>query len=167
MRFRHAISFVLTVTCIAGSRASGQETPPRTWGTVGLGGSSLGFVSVSISGTYQTGHNLLSLRGTENSEGLFDNEYWDIGLAYGYGTVEHDYDLGIGLGIAAVGGTEGHGIFGGERTTLPIKIGLPLEARAFWHITGWLGLGVYGFANINATRSWVGATASLEIGLLR
>ncbi|MBS1914152.1 MAG: hypothetical protein JST22_19345 [Bacteroidetes bacterium] len=167
MRYLLTLSFVLAVACTSCSSALGQELPSRIWGTAGLGYSSLGFISGAVTASYQAGHNILSLRGTENSDGLFNDDYWDIGLLYGYGTEQQDYDISVGLGVAVVGGSEGHGLFGGERTTLPTVFGLPFEARAFWHITNWLGLGVYGFANVNGTRSWVGATASLEIGSLR
>jgi hypothetical protein len=46
-------------------------------------------------------------------------------------------------------------------------IGLPLEVQASYRPGKWLGVGLYGFANLNDRRSFAGATLGFQIGRLR
>ena len=46
-------------------------------------------------------------------------------------------------------------------------IGLPLEAQLFWKATGFLGLGVSAYGDINKARSFGGLLFNLHVGDLR
>jgi hypothetical protein len=65
-----------------------------------------------------------------------------------------------------VDGCRGGGVFSNCADISPV-IGLPLELQAFWRPGGLVGLGLYGFANLNQAQSFAGVTLSLQLGRLR
>ena len=46
-------------------------------------------------------------------------------------------------------------------------LGLPLETQVFWRPSTVIGLGLYGFADINHLRSFGGVTFGIQLGRLR
>jgi len=141
-----------------------------------LGFSSLGFLAGSASVSYQTGAGVFTLRGATNSETLFGgDEVWDTALLYGFSLKPSLFHVSAGIGIAVVGGwrceTCGLHLFGDtgndEKTKIGPRIGLPLELQVFFRPLSFLGIGLYGFADINAARSFAGVTFCLQIGKLR
>jgi hypothetical protein len=46
-------------------------------------------------------------------------------------------------------------------------IGFPLEAQVTWLPAEFFGIGLYGFADLNQTRSFAGLTLSVQLGKLR
>lgn len=63
-------------------------------------------------------------------------------------------------------GCAGGGIFS-QCIRQPTVVGLPLEAHLSWLPFDALGVGLYGFADINRVRSIAGVTLALQVGDLR
>lgn len=45
-------------------------------------------------------------------------------------------------------------------------LGVPLEAQLFWRFSTVVGLGLYGFGNLNSEAAFGGATLALQVGRL-
>lgn len=134
------------------------------WLNAGLGTNSLGFIAASASVSLQPEWGVLSLRGTANSEDLFGDEIWDVGLLYGRSVgLGDNVMLSGGAGIAVVGGSRGGGIFS-ERVGIPSVIGFPLEAQAMWQFLPPFGIALYGYADFNSVESFAGVTLCLHAG---
>jgi hypothetical protein len=148
-----------------------QEQAPITrrdtyWLGAGLGVGSEDFGG-NLNTSYQFGANLVSFR-VASSAGLFDDGFTDYALLYGRATrgAEERHMLSAALGMAVVDGCESDGFLGGCQGVSTV-IGLPLEIQAFWRPGKVVGLGLYGFANLNKSRSFAGLTVSLQVGRLR
>lgn len=138
------------------------------WVDGGLGvNSSLRVASAGLSVSYQTGRHLLSLSYVFCDENeLFgwsqSEKVWNIGILYGRGA-EASYGLAsISGGLGMVGGNlrrEGYAAF---RT-----IGIPVEGQLFLRPLSFLGIGIYGFSNLNPKKSFVGAVLCIQIGKLK
>ncbi|GAA5520856.1 hypothetical protein LQ318_03890 [Aliifodinibius salicampi] len=117
---------------------------------------------------YQFGPNLLSFRGCATTE-IFGDEYWDIGLLYGWASSEYDYHVSFSSGIAVIGGSRSEGgLFSDTpRDVISAQFGIPLEGQFFWRPFGNVGLGLYGFANLNAEQTFAGLALSVQLGKLR
>lgn len=159
-----ALSIVLEV-------ASAQEPAAITrrdtyWLGAGIGAGSEDFGG-QLNTSYQFGANLISFR-VASTAGLFDDGFTDYGLLYGQATrgAEDRHLLGAAMGMALVDGCEGGGVFS-DCQDLSTVVGLPLEVQAFWRPGKVVGLGVYGFANLNRIRSFAGLTVALHVGRLR
>jgi hypothetical protein len=143
--------------------------PDMFWITGGLGVGSEDFAGTAgIS--YQRGAHLFSLR-VAGTAGLFEDGFGDVALLYGRASRVADtrYRLGAAAGVSAADGCveEGSGsLFGGcqDRQTV---IGFPLEAQLTWLPAEFFGIGLYGFADLNRTRSFAGLTLSVQLGKLR
>jgi hypothetical protein len=131
---------------------------------LGVGSEDLGG---QLNGSYQFGANLLSLR-TAITVGPFDDGFNDYALLYGRATrpAHSRYHVSAAAGIALVNGCNSDGFLGGCEEK-PTVVGLPVEFQAFWRPGKLVGVGLYGFANLNQTRSFAGVTLGLQIGRLR
>lgn len=136
------------------------------WLGAGLGVGSEDFAG-SLNGSYQFGANVISLRTTATA-GLFDDGFSDYAVLYGRAIrpAGKRYHANVALGVGAVDGCRGGGIFSDCRDISTV-VGLPIEAQVFWHPGSLVGLGLYGFANLNQARSFAGVTLGLQFGRLR
>ena len=74
----------------------------------------------------------------------------------------------FGAGVSLVSGSISKGLFAEEEPEeIGPTIGLPLEAQLFWRSFRFIGIGLYGYANINPEESFAGATLNIQIGKLR
>ena len=93
--------------------------------------------------------------------GIFgDTGFGDISLLLGRATRARGFRASASIGLAYVGGTDPV-TYAGVAT-----VGVPLEGQLLYS-PGALGLGLYGFANLNPERSFAGLTLSLHVGALR
>ena len=104
----------------------------------------------------QRGHLLLSTRVAAVSSSIFDTS-WDWGLLAGLASSPgRPIHLGAGLGLGYAEPTNRDGLFT-----------VPAELQVFWRATRYLGLGLYGFATLNGSNSFGGATLAFQLGRLR
>lgn len=139
------------------------------WVNLGAGSGSISknAFALSANATYQFGNNLLTLRAAGTGE-LFGKSIGDYGLLYGLPLKQEQVFISIGVGLAFVEGSISHGLF----SLIPPEkigptIGIPLEVQLFWRPTRFLGMGLYGFANLNPEEPYVGVTLSFQLGKLR
>lgn len=145
------------------------SSPALAWVTAGVGGSSSGLAVVGGVDVLRRQH-LISFRGVALSEGdIFSSgdEFWDLGVLYGRARRGPRSVMGASVGIGVMGSKHRGGLFGDASTVTTTRISLPLAARAAWHPLSFLGLGIYGFANINSEQSFGGGALALELGRLR
>lgn len=134
----------------------------------GLGESSFG-VSPGVSFSYQLGNNLFSVRHVYNvefqihvfGESSTPEAVWDVGALYGRIAKASYGFASISGGISIVGEVRPYK----ERTFL--TAGIPFETQLFWTPLPSFGIGIYGFANLNREKSFVGALLCIQIGKLR
>jgi hypothetical protein len=145
----------------------GVPVPGRDtyWIGAGLGVGSEDFAG-QVNGSYQFGANLVSVR-LAGSAGLFDDGFNDYALMYGRATrpERSRYHLSGAAGISLVDGCIGGGLGGCQKTDR--RVGFPLEVQAFWRPGKLVGLGLYGFGNLNNSRVFGGLTLGLQLGRLR
>lgn len=114
-----------------------------------------------VSVHWQRGRQVLSLRAATVTYICIDeNDYCgqrDVGFLIGWGTTGNAGHASIGVGIAAVPSEE----------EFFHTVGLPLQAQFLFAVGGVIGLGLYGFADINAEQSFGGITLSLSVGNLQ
>lgn len=115
-----------------------------------------------ISGHWQHGHRVLSLRAATVTYVCIDKKdadcgQQDVGLLIGWGTTGSTGHASVGVGIAAVPSED----------EFFHTVGLPLQFQFLFDVGGSVGLGLYGFANINSKQSFGGVTLSLSIGGLQ
>ncbi len=147
---------------------------PRIWGIAGFGGSSVGW-AIGANLSYQPGHHIITVRGIHTEEDLIallsPSEYvWDIGALYGRCYKSPSIFASISGGISIVGGGEhGGGGFGSSPRVEETfsTVGVPIESLLYWTRSTNLGVGLYGFANLNSEKSFYGALLSVQIGNLR
>jgi hypothetical protein len=162
-------SIVALVTLADAAAAQMQARITRRdtyWLGAGLGLGSEDFGG-QLNTSYQSGANLISFR-VSSTAGLFEDGFTDYGLLYGRANrgAEDRHLFGAAIGVALVDGCRGGGVFDSCRDVSTV-IGLPLELQAFWRPGKVVGLGVYGFANLNQSQSFAGLTVSLQVGRLR
>lgn len=156
----------------------------RVWGGIGAG---MGYVAAGSAPeqdgiddagvgalylSYQRRANVFSLRSTGAIE-IFGDGIADVGLLYGRATTGTVRYGSFGIGIAFVTGS-----YEEDEICFPIgsdfnceepqgftTIGIPVEVQLALRGRN-IGIGVYGFANLNPESSFVGATISLHAGRL-
>jgi hypothetical protein len=140
------------------------------WLNFGLGAGSIGEeggIAINANLSYQFDSNLLSLRTVGNGE-LFGKSMTDYGVLYGRSLSQNSLFVSVGAGLAMVEGSISHGLFSDEEPeAIGPVLGIPLEVQLFWRPLSFLGIGIYGFANINQEESFTGATLNLQLGKLR
>jgi hypothetical protein len=138
------------------------------WVNFGLGKGSVGTHAFALeaNSSYQFGKSLITLRSAGTAE-LFGKSIGDYGLLYGIILKQQPTFVSFGVGLAFVGGSISQGLFSTkEPEKIGPTIGLPLEVQLFFRPARFLGIGLYGFANLNPEESFVGATISLQLGKL-
>jgi hypothetical protein len=141
-----------------------QPRPTRAWVSAGIGFASRGPAG-HIAGTYQLGGNLLSARAA-GTIAVFGDELWDVGLLYGRALVSGLVHASAGAGVGLVGGRTREGIHD-DGEALPTTFGVPIAVELFFRPAPVIGLGVYGFGNVNQEESFAGVTAAVQLGRLR
>ena len=160
------------------SRAQDSTAINRFWFSSGLGvgqadgeldaSSMNGFFAGSLNGSYQNGANLFSTRSAIVSSGCFlqpcDHEvFWDVALLYGRSTTQKWAQASIALGPAVTGRVEEHDSHPPEAEFEEwTTIGLAGEVQLFLRIPI-IGVGLYGFANLNDRESFYGLTLNLQV----
>ncbi len=119
-----------------------------------------GLFAGNLNATYQFGRHLVSARGALATVLLVT--FSDVGLLYGRVLSEGSFFASVGAGVAYVEGLD-VGLFG-DNDELFATIGLPLEVQLFVRPFRFIGVGIYGFANINPEQNFTGATFSVQIG---
>ena len=155
-----AIGLVLVPVGLRAQETAAARTA-GVWVSGGLGGGSEG-VALLAELAYQTGAHQLSIRGTLMAD-LYDDAVADLGVLYARAWQSRNWNLALGGGIGYMA-TEHCPECSGE---LREAVGVPLMARAVWHPIGALGLGLYGFGNVNTLRSFAGLALTVSIGKLR
>ncbi|MHB2148479.1 hypothetical protein ACX8XP_05435 [Calditrichota bacterium LG25] len=160
------------------------------WGNVGMGsgwvagglGSNDGGLTFGVNFSGQSKNNILSVRYVIVQEfqllwpDLPEENVWDVGLLYGK-SAKASYGLAsIAAGIGVVGGVrrgDKIGSSGGffeetyyEKLTF-LTVGVPIETQLFWTPFSFVGIGIYGFANLNMEKSYWGGLFSIQFGKLR
>ena len=134
----------------------------------GLGDNSFG-VSPGVSFSYQLGNNLYSVRHVYNVEFQINvfgvssplEAVWDVGILYGRISKASYGFASISGGVSIVGAVRPY-----EERTI-ITAGFPVECQLFWTPLDFFGIGIYGFANLNKEKSFIGALLCIQIGKLR
>jgi hypothetical protein len=162
-------AMLLLATLPAQAQDGALPHPDMFWITGGLGVGSEDFAGTAgIS--FQHDAHLFALR-VAGTAGLFDDGFSDVALLYGRASHVADapFRLGAAAGISAVDGCiePGLGSVVGNCEAQKTVIGLPLEAHVTWLPFNFFGLGLYGFADLNKTRSFAGLTLSVQLGKLR
>ncbi len=160
---------LLAATVPLAAQDSSTVQPVGGWVEGGFGLSSMGFLSGVVGLAGRLGDHQLLARTTGHSEELFGgDEVWDVGLLYGRGYDFSDSRLAFYVGIAAVGGSHGYGLFSGQsRTYYDMTIGFPVQVDVVWSPVNVFGIGLCGFANVNTIRSVAGFSVLLQLGVLR
>ena len=97
-----------------------------------------------------------------NTSSCDEKQSWtsDKGVLMGY-ILQGDYGYGtLSLGLAHTEGITSAGSTKDEFNT----IGFPLESQVFWTPSGFFGLGLIAFANINKYRWFGGTLLALQLG---
>jgi hypothetical protein len=175
------ICLVVLIFCRGGSilyaqSAAGHAKNNCYWVNFGFGGSRVhgglgdsdGGISVGITMSLLKGMNLFSVRGVDSEEFKLDlwgdsgppASVWDIGALYGLAAKASFGMASISGGVGIVGLSDNEG-------KSSYCVGIPLESQLFWTPFSFLGLGLSGFANLNAKKSFAGVLLCLQIGLSR
>lgn len=129
--------------------------------------------------SYQTGVHVFSLRTVVVTE-VFGDTGGDVGVLYGRATTGPNSHASFGIGLAVVfvdynpDGLNLCGLFGSRddcpargRDENVLAFGVPVEVQLFWRPLAFVGLGVYGFANLNPEAPFAGLALGLQLGDLR
>lgn len=135
-----------------------------------------GAVSGILYGSVRNGPHLFSARLSMAAE-VFGDAVSDFGVLYGRAVEAENGFASIAAGIAGVNGSYDEdgpqilcGFLGECELDPPEKfttIGLPLDVQLMWRPIGYVGIGLSGYANLNAKASFAGVSLSLQIGRLR
>lgn len=156
------------------AQAQNSSPPSVLRLNVGLGLSSLGALAGAASLNTGIGPVLVSLRTTANSESLrlFDEstEMFDVGLLAGWRFKDHNTYVSVAAGLGSVFGSHavpGESVVDTKRERLGPVVGLPFEGQVFFAGDGAIGIGLYGYANLNRERSFGGVALCFRLGSLR
>ena len=139
--------------------------------------------SFGLSLCYQSGKSLFSFQYLLSKEFQALRTYspsetvWDCGILYGRIAKASYGFASISTGISLVGGvrrgrylSSSGGWFLGtnyyEQDNF-VTVGIPVEGQLFWIPLNFLGIGLYGFANLNTEKSFIGALLCIQLGKLR
>jgi len=165
--------FTVIFLLIISNSICAQSTNQKSfWINVGIGEGSVedfkGDMAANISATYQFSKNLFTLRYLTDGELFIGSglEIYDYSLLYGRVLTSSTFLASFGIGLGLIDVNRKGGLFT-ETEKIGIKVGLPFETQLFWRPLRFLGIGVYGFANINSEESFYGYAVSIQIGKLR
>jgi hypothetical protein len=162
---------------------SGEDEAKFYWITAG-GGLSSSDVCVDISCSHGVGNSLVSLRFAACSEFvvLFSTaspieETWDMGVLWGKTARISHSRISVSAGVGFAGGvkrgrllsTSGSWLFTAKRYEKIefFTAALLVEGQLFWAEASPVGVGIYGFANLNRERSFGGVAVNVLVGKLK
>jgi hypothetical protein len=174
------IAILLLLTFPGLPSASGDDIlikGSRFWLNGGIGYSSAGF-SYGFNYSHQIGLSIISARFMHSKEvftsGLpIAGEVSDAGALYGIVAKEKNIFISAAAGISAVFSVRcvntgqfnwGSPVYAAANS---LGIGFPVEAQLFLTPLSFLGIGLYGFANLNAIQKFGGILFCVQIGMLR
>lgn len=140
-----------------------RAEPVLAWATVGLGGGTEGFAG-AVGFDVLIQQHLISLRAAAVAN-ILDDEFRDFAVLYGRASRWSRGLVGASMGLAVMDGERCSGL--GACAPVAARISLPVAVRAAWHALPFLGLGAYGFANVNGEQSFAGVTLAVELGRFR
>jgi len=157
-------NLIICLSMTGFSQEKGKNT--FAWLNAGLGYSSLGSLGAVGSLNIQYKRILFALRGTANTERLFEgDELLDLGLLIGYVSRSPKMIVSVSTGVARVTGSyyfnEPAGFFGGHREPTSPVLGIPLDVQIIARLGRYIGLGAYIYANINSEKNFFGIAASI------
>jgi hypothetical protein len=135
-------------------------------------------VSFGINYSEHIKRGLISYRFIRNEEFILfgprpSESVWDLGVLYGRFAKTSDGFASVSAGVSYVGGvrrgkflSSSGWISNYEKLTFR-TIGIPLEGQLFWTPTSFVGIGIYGFANMNLEKSFFGGLLCIQIGKIR
>lgn len=169
-------------------------TPVHFWANASVDTSTAGLSGVAAGAVSVKARHLAAGRALRSEElwiELFDRTVphehtWEAGLLYGQTlSVGPGVVVVAGVGLGAVGGvrrgaflrTEREVISEGTKLTPPLvahtdvherneilTIGVPVELSVTFRPLSFLGIGIVGFANVNAAAPFAGAAAQVQVG---
>lgn len=171
---------VIASPLLLANGARAQSSPPdeggsRFWLSGGLGPAFLsgtdsrhagGDIAVSLNATYQFGRDLLSARAAGAGD-PFKDSAWDLGLVYGRTFARGQQLFGQPLFFSLGAGLAYVEVWPAGRNSAKVTAGLPLEVQVYVRPLRFLGVGIYGFANVNPQQNFLGAALGIQIGNLR
>ncbi len=176
MVFLCALVFPIGQPIIYAQEFSFIENDSYYWLTLGVGAGSNG-IAVGGAFSFQKERGILSIRTVENLFGFIStsssSRVADVAILYGLNTRKED-TRGV-LGLASISAGVSFVTFTGQKLLSQNRyedvknhtIGLAIESQLIWAPTRGWGAGLYGFANINSKRSFVGVLFSAPIGKLK
>lgn len=132
-------------------------------------GTSVSTLGIGIQGglSFDYNRHVFSLR-TTSTDPSFGAETWDIAFLYGRSITYRPFYVSAGVGASVVGGKKYSRLFSSENAeTAETTLGFPLEGQVSWTPTGFIALGVYSFANVNAEQPFGGMGLTIRLGNLR
>lgn len=174
LTFVYALAFVFIIT----NRAYSQNTSEnRYWLGIGLGKSQFPSGMVAFGYDFNNKPTLITARYTFNGEILSDNlpgiKVSEFGMLYGLRTGKFSFSTGLsgvwGTNRGKYISSDPDPLISGSNIYESVKyttIGVPAEIR-FITSTNDVGIGVTGFGNINAKRSFFGINVSVYIGKMK
>jgi hypothetical protein len=161
---RCALIVALLVAAVSTTQAQAPTTKPSRFTLWIGGGYGLGAAgqyesleeAFTLNVSAQKGRLLLSTRIAAVTSSIYDaSSDWGLlaGIASSPGGPFH---AGTALGLGYAEATSSEGVFT-----------VPWELQLFWRPTGFVGVGLYGFASLNGTDSFGGATLAFQLGRLR
>lgn len=118
----------------------------------------------TIYGTYRFNRNLLSGRRADSGEFLGKNVY-DYALIYGRVLGNEKPMVSLGGGVGYVDGDRSD-LFG-DPEPIDNTLGFAIELQVRFRLFNFLGIGLYGFGNINKEIIFGGVTIGVQLGKLR
>jgi len=171
---RRLLLIVLLAVPLGQVHAQRPVRTTATWFTIGVGQVNWGFrtdVGAQITAAHQSHHRVLSARivgGGDILGGVFASQgevvaVQDAGVLLGYGSAPGlvHYSVGAGLGIATMTRR------GTPDDTKSSELGVPLEGQVFVQPLRFLGVGLYGYGDLNKDRAFWGWSISVTVGRLR
>ena len=159
--------------------ASGPAEGSRstyTWVGCGIGASSMGSPGGHFNISRTSGILFFGFRTTASSGGKYmvvdrDNDYdtmGDLALLVGLTRRCGRFIMSASTGVAGVGGTFHEKDPANSdiliKRDYQMVFGLPFEAQLIWRLGDNVGLGLYGYANVNSNRNHGGLCISLVFG---
>jgi len=163
---------VVPLGVLQAQRPAAARNP--TWITVGVGQATWGGITEmgsQLTLSHQTGKLVMTgraLLGFDILGGVLAPpgtviDVRDFGFTLGIGN--HPgvvrYSLGAGLGVTTVTRTAG------SQTNKKSTVGFPLESQLFFQPFRFVGVGLYGYGDLNKERSFWGWSISVALGRLR
>lgn len=168
------IFLVFIIIIIIGLQNNAWAGKNTFWLNLGLGVGTVDEGSTFLTNiSYQTGNHVFTLRALSTGAAMLEKGKTmnDYGLLYNRAFGSSLIHVSAGVGLSIVSGSidkEGFTLFSeSEDEKIGPTIGLPLDIQLFWRPLSFIGLGIYGFGNLNPEESYAGFTICLQLGKLK